>query len=200
MRRFHRPAGDGGFSLTELTVVITLMAVVGGVVATAATTGLKKQTQVQDRTDTLAQERTALQRIGRDIRSAATVQYALDNELILEEVQTSTSWTVDYKLVADGSKYDLTAVRTDKATGNSTTTILLRNVVMTAGKPLFSYLKNPSTTSSVTTTDCSIAGSTPTRHAQDCIGTITVDVQVQPTSLARPIEMVDNGTELRNAP
>jgi prepilin-type N-terminal cleavage/methylation domain-containing protein len=198
-RRLRGTPQEAGFSLTELMVVVTLMGIVGAVVAAATTTGLHKQTQVQDRTDTMAQARTALQRIGRDVRSTSGIVVATDTMLQLNETQTSTSWTVTYQLQADGSTYDLTAVRSDQP---GVTTILLKNLVNITTSPVFKYGVNPNyspTGTTVDTSTCAIAGTSPTQYGQSCIGTVYLHLNIQPSTLSQPIDMSDNGTELRNA-
>jgi Tfp pilus assembly protein FimT len=207
MRRAFR--GDSGVTLSELMVVVTLTGIIGSIVTAAATTGLRQQTKVQDRTDALAQARTTLQRTGRDIRSASSIATARDDTLVLIESQSTVTRTMTYSLVADGSRYDLVVDESDvsASTGAALTApprrILQRNLVNTSATPVFSY--SPTSTyaslgtAGVNATTCAITGSSPKQYAQQCIGTITLHLLVQPSSLSAAIDVSDNGTELRNA-
>jgi prepilin-type N-terminal cleavage/methylation domain-containing protein len=190
---------DEGFSLTELLVVLVLFAIIGGVITTASVTGLSHQTSLQDRSDALAQARTAVQRIDRDIRSAYPLLAASSTRLVLQEVQPTVTRTMTYAV--SGTK--LTVGETDTtATGTTTTPTksLLTNLVTTS--PVFSVSPIPGyvapSGSGVTAATCAMSGGT--AYDPGCVGTITVHVVVRPPSLSTPVSLTDNGTELRNAP
>jgi prepilin-type N-terminal cleavage/methylation domain-containing protein len=201
-----RRGNDSGFTLTELLVVMTLSGILGGIVVVAATTGLHKQTQVQDRADALSQTRTALQRIDRDIRSSNPLALAQDNEIVLIETQATVTRTMTYSLVPDGTTYDLEQDESDVTnTGAAMPEVapveLLRNVVNPAGSPVFQYVKSPTYTvpsDGSVDASCVIAGKSPVTYDPTCIGTVVVHLEVEPPSLSGPVDMTDNGTDLRN--
>lgn len=173
MRRAAR--GDAGFTLTELLVVIVLTGIIGSIVVAAVTTGLHQQTKVEDRNDALAQARTALQRIDRDVRSSNPLKCASATRLVLAEVGSTTTY-VTYSVIAQSATRDEIVVDNAAPTSCATDvtptsrTVLLTNLVNTATNPVFSFSS----------------------------GTVTVNVQVQPPTLAQPVSLSDNGVDLRN--
>jgi prepilin-type N-terminal cleavage/methylation domain-containing protein len=200
---------DGGFTLTELLVVMTLSGIIGSVVVAAVTTGLHKQTQVQDRNDALAQARTALQRVDRDIRSTSAVEAATPTEIKLQESQSTVTRLMDYRIVPGiGSFSDLVVDETDTSNPPGVAmpavaeVTLLTDLVQTASHQVFNFapIANYGAPSTVSNVTCAVAGTSPTAYDPSCIGTITVSLMVQPHSLAQPISMTDNGTDLRNLP
>lgn len=200
---------DSGFTLTELMVVITLTGIIGSVVTAAATTGLHKQTQIEDRNDALAAVRTTFERVGRDIRSAAYLELAEDNVIKVCEMQASGAKTMTYSLVADGSKYDLVVDEDDATTCYATTStprarkVVLRNVVNPATSPVFNYTPtstySPPAAGGVTASTCVITGASPVQYDQKCVGTVTIHLLVYPSTLSAAMDVSDNGTEIRNA-
>jgi hypothetical protein len=79
--------------------------------------------------------------------------------------------------------------------------VLLKYLVVTAATPVFNF--SPLTTgytgaSSVNTSTCAVSGTSPVAYAPDCVGTVTVSLHLQPGTLAQPISLSDNGTDLRN--
>lgn len=195
----HRRPSDGGFTLTEALVVMVLFAIVGAIVTTASVSGLRHQTQLQDRSGALAQARTALERIDRDIRSANPLLSASSSQIAMQVVEPTKTRTVTYSV----SGTQLIVRESDKSTAGITTTsskVLLPNLVSTSTNPVFSvspvvgYVARSG--SGVTATTCAMSGG----YDPGCIGTITVHVMVQPSTSRAPVSVSDNGTELRNAP
>lgn len=195
-------ADDRGVTLPELLVVMVLFAIVGGIVVTLSVSGLHHQTELQDRSDTLAQARTALERIDRDIRSTYPLLAASPTQLVLQEVQPTVTRTMTYSV--SGNELVVAETDTPLAGGatTSTTKVLLRNLVSTGTNPVFSVTPVTGyvapTGSGVNASTCALAGST--SYDPGCVGSITVHVMVQPASLQAPVNLSDNGTELRNAP
>jgi prepilin-type N-terminal cleavage/methylation domain-containing protein len=184
-KRHGRPSrSDAGFTLTELLVAIVLFAIVGGAITMAATSGLHHQREVQDRGDALAQARTALQRIDRDIRSTSALAYVGSTAIAMNETGSGTTTQVCYWVDVTGTQLLTRSIAyspsTKCLTASSTPTVLLRNLVNTS-------------TTSVFTTNAGCVGSTA------CVNTVTVQISVQPSSLSQPVTVTDNGTELRNA-
>lgn len=195
-------ADDRGVTLTELLIVMLLFGIVGGIVTTASVTGLHHQTALQDRSDTLAQSRTALERIDRDVRSAYPLLSVSPTQLVLQEVQPTVTRKMTYSV--SGTQLAVTEADTPSAGGATTTSskVLLRNLVSTTTNPVFSvapvagYVAPAG--SGVTAATCAMAGST--SFDPGCVGTVTVHVMVQPSTLKGPVNVSDNGTVLRNAP
>ncbi|HEX3708081.1 MAG TPA: type II secretion system protein [Mycobacteriales bacterium] len=201
---FRRRAAsdDRGVTLPELLVVIVLFAIVGGIVVTLSVSGLHHQTEVQDRSDTLAQARTALERIDRDIRSAYPLLSVSPTRLVLQEVQPTVTRTMTYAV--SGSQLVVSETDTPIAGGAATSsnTVLLRNLVSTVTNPVFSvapvtgYVAPAG--SGVNAVTCAMTGSS--SYDPGCVGKVTVHVMVQPATLKAAVSLSDNGTELRNAP
>lgn len=198
-RRRRRTVTDDGFTLTELLVSMAIFSIVSGMVTTAAVTGLHKQTEVANRDDALAQMRTALQRIDREIRSTYPLLSASSTQLVLREVESTVTRTVTFQVTGS----TLTWGETDTDANGSTTTIpartLLTNLVDTASSPVFSFAPFPGYAapagSGVDASTCAMAGGIDA----GCVGTITVRLTVLPPSLGTALTMTDSGTDLRNA-
>ena len=201
-RRTAAWADDRGVTLTELLVVMVLFAIVGGIVTTASVTGLHHQNEVQDRSDALAQARTALQRIDRDIRSAYPLLSVSPTQLVLREVQPTVTRTMTYTV--SGNQLVVSEAATATSGGATTTSskVLLRNLVGTTTnqvfsvKPVTGYVAP--TGSGVTAATCAMSGSA--SYDAGCVGSVTVHVMVQPPTVRAPVNVSDNGTVLRNAP
>lgn len=211
LRPRRRRGDDRGFTLTELLVVIMLFGVIGSIVTTAATTGLRHQTQLQDRSTALSEARVAVQRVDRDIRSASQVDYATASKLVMQEstytgsTATGSEW-VCYYTTTVGSDTELIQQfdpTSDSCPSTSPTLskVLVHHVVNAAATPVFAYSPIAgftATASSVDSSSCAISGSSPASYAPSCIGTITVHLLVQPSTISTPVSMNDNGTEVRN--
>jgi prepilin-type N-terminal cleavage/methylation domain-containing protein len=193
---------DRGFTLTEMLVVTVLMGIVGAIVTTTSISGLHHETQLQDRSDSLAQARTALERIDRDIRSTYPLLAASPTQLVLQEAQPTVTRTMTYTVT--GSQLVVSETDTPVSGGAATSfsSVLLRNVVGTATNPVFSVTPYAGyvapTGSGVNAATCAMTGTA--SYDPGCVGTITVHVMVQPSSLKAPVNLTDNGTDLRNAP
>ncbi|HVW80676.1 MAG TPA: type II secretion system protein [Mycobacteriales bacterium] len=190
---------DAGFTLTEMLVVTVLFGIVGTIVTTMSVTALRQQTRVQDRSDTLAQARTALERIDRDIRSANPLLAASPTTLVLREVEPSLTRTVTYS----AANNQLVTSESDTTSAGATTTsstVLLRNLANSTSVPLFSVTPVLGYTapagSGVSASTCAMSSG----FDPGCIGVVTVDLLVRPSSTGAPINISDSGTELRNAP
>jgi type II secretory pathway component PulJ len=67
---------EQGTSLAELVVVIALLAIVGTMIAQSMVSAVRVSTSGEDRSFTLADTRTALERVERDIRAANPIETA----------------------------------------------------------------------------------------------------------------------------
>jgi prepilin-type N-terminal cleavage/methylation domain-containing protein len=192
-------AADAGFTLTELLVSIGIFSIISGMVTTAAVTGLRQQTQVANRDDALAQMRTALQRIDREIRSAYPLLSASPTRLVLREVQPTATRTVTFEVSGKNLTWSQTSVSPTGSTTTLPTRVLLTNLVDTATNPVFSFAPITGYTapsgSGVNPSTCALGSGIDA----PCVGTITVQVRVHPPHLAAALSMTDHGTQLRNA-
>lgn len=191
----YRGVDDRGFTMAETLVVAVLFAIVGTIVTLASTSGLHHQTQLQDRNAAITEVRTALQRIDRDIRSANPLLAASSSQIVLQEVEPTVTRTVTYAV----SGSHLVASETDKTTAGVTTTTsktLLSNLVSTT-TPVFSVTPTLGYTAAngVNASTCAMS----VGYDPGCVGTITVRLTVQPSTLKDAVSVSDNGTELRNS-
>jgi prepilin-type N-terminal cleavage/methylation domain-containing protein len=202
MRRHVDPAAsDRGFTLAETLVSIVLFGLVSGMVTSAAVSGLHNQAQVQDRKDALAQARTALQRIDRDIRSADyPVWFVNSTTLVLAEKQGTVTRRMTYSVAGPDLNVDERDYSSSGSASDVPTRTLLDDLV-TTGDPVFSFASysgyQARSGTNVNTSTCALTDGT---IDTGCVGTITVTVTVQPQGLDQPVSLTDNGTELRNAP
>jgi len=206
--RLHRRRADrdGGFTLSEMLVVIVLFGIIGTIIATTVRMGLKHQTQLQDRNAAFAGVREVIQRVDRDIRAANPLESASATQIQLYEnegASAATGQVVTYAVVATSST---TAELTYNAGDGSATRTLITNLVQTSTNPIFSfspasdYAANQTTAQSLVTnaSTCAIRA-TPTQYDPSCVGMITVHLMAQPSTINQPVNVSDNGTELRNA-
>lgn len=196
----HLIAAEGGFTLAEVLVSIVVFGLVAAVVTEASISGLSRQMQLQNREDALAQARTALERVDRDIRSADVPVYEVSpTRIMVGETQASGMRTMTYWVDGASLKVDETDYSTSGSTSNAPTRILLNNLVDLATDPVFSFssysgYQAPSGTN-VNAATCEMPGGA---IDTGCVGTIKVDLSVQPEYLGQPVSVSDNGTELRN--
>lgn len=171
---------DAGYTLTEMLVVIVMFAIVGAAITGAVVTGLQHQNSLQDRSNAIATARTALERIDRDVSSADPLVSYSASQLVVTEVPDlavpTATREITYSVVVVGSTQDLVADETDTSSTGVVTTVprrvLVTHVVNTTATPVFSY---------------------DTTNA-----TVTVQLLVQPPSLAAPVRISDSGTTVRN--
>jgi prepilin-type N-terminal cleavage/methylation domain-containing protein len=197
LRRWSRAAAEDGFTLTELLVSLGVFSIVSAMVTTAAVAGLHQQTKVQNRDDALAQMRTALQRIDRDIRSASPLLAASPSRLVLRESGDGVTRDVTYQVDGTNLTVDETKTAPDGATTTSITKVLLANLTTSAVfsfAPITGYTA-PSGSGINAATCVTTAGSV----AVGCVGTITTRISVRPGRVAGALTLSDNGTQLRNA-
>jgi prepilin-type N-terminal cleavage/methylation domain-containing protein len=204
--------GDRGFTLVEVLMVLLLFGIVSAIVAAVTTSGLHHQRELQDRSDALASARTAMQRIDRDIRSTSQIDYATSSELLMQEplytgtTVTGSRWVCYYTRTVGTATTLVQDVNTASdvcpSTPSTLSKVLVSNVTNSDASPLFSF--SPVTSyaapsgSSVDASTCAMSGTSPAAYDPSCIGTVTVHILTQPSSLSGPVSVSDNGTELRN--
>ena len=85
MRRVRR--GPDGFSLVELLVVLFVLAVVSGIVATSLARGLQADRQAQSRIEAFEDMQVALERMSREVRAAVPPLRTWDDRDIEFDIQ-----------------------------------------------------------------------------------------------------------------
>lgn len=91
-----RLRSDQGVTLVELLVVMVLLGVVGAVVTTAVTTGLRSASSTTARTMAIHDAEIALQRVARDLRAAEPIYLSAGGDYTTE---------VGAEFVRDGSTH-----------------------------------------------------------------------------------------------
>lgn len=193
----QRGMTDAGFTLTELLVSIVIFGIVSAMVTVASISGLGRQTQVANRDDALAQLRTALQRVDRDIRSANPLLSVSSNQLVVREIQAGYTHDLTYSVVGTNLLQDQKTTSPSGVVTNATQRTLLTNLVVSS--PVFTVSPKSGYTaqagSGVNTTTCVLSGAID----PGCVGSITVQVSIKPAHLPHAVTMTDGGVELRNA-
>jgi prepilin-type N-terminal cleavage/methylation domain-containing protein len=202
---------DQGFTLVELLMFILLFGIVSAVITTVSTSGLHRQRELQDRGDALAQARTAVQRVDRDIRSATYLDKGTSSMLLLQEplysgtTVTGIRWSCYYTYATGGSTELVGDINLTSASWpcapSATSQVLLRHVTNSSTSPLFSFSPKSgfsSTSGTVNSGTCAMSGTSPVSYEPSCVGTVTVHALIQPPSLNGAVSVTDNGTELRN--
>lgn len=203
MTNRRRPAvADPGFTLAEMLVSVVVFGGVCAVVTEASISGLTHQRSLQNREAALAQARTALQRVDRDIRSAAYPVLSVSaTRLVLEEDQATVTRVMTYSVVGTKLYVDETDKWTSGSVSQAPRRTLLDDVVGLGTDTVFSFSSYPGyqapSGTYVSTSSCAMTSGT---VDTGCVGSIQVDLSVQPEFLSTPVGVTDNGTELRNAP
>jgi prepilin-type N-terminal cleavage/methylation domain-containing protein len=80
----RRPCGDAGFTLVELLITMVILGIVGAMTVTIVTNTLQTTRAAQERSITITQAQTALERLARDIRTADPLVVAAANDMTLD--------------------------------------------------------------------------------------------------------------------
>jgi prepilin-type N-terminal cleavage/methylation domain-containing protein len=128
---------EGGFTLVELLVVLVLLGVVGGIVASGLTTAMRSTRQTQARIDAMAELQRGAERISRELRAACPVVGILDPHEVTAAIQR------------DGERLRHT-YRFDAATGILSQTVARDDAgtwtTVVDGRPLVQDLLDPTAT------------------------------------------------------
>lgn len=132
----HRLSGeDHGVSLVELLVVMLLMTIVGGIVATSLVLGMQKSAAARARVDEVAAMERSLEAISRELRAACPLQTADP----LKAVAVIDRGTEQLRFTYAVSGGELTELRERRSGGSwvvLSSRTLLDDVVNT---PVFTY-------------------------------------------------------------
>ena len=177
--RPRRRRGEDGFTVVELLVTMSILAVVMAFVTGTVVSALRTQRRQTAQVAALNDAKLAFERVTRDIRGANPLQEAEPDRISLDvRLEDSTVRTVSYERAAGASS--LTA--TEAATGART---LVGNLV--PGQPLFLFhLADGSTASGASAFDLR------------SVLSITVRLQVEPAGAGRVVDLT-NRVVLRNA-
>jgi prepilin-type N-terminal cleavage/methylation domain-containing protein len=124
------PHHEAGFTLVELLVVVTLLAVVGSIVTAGVVQALSTARRGQARVYALTDLEVGAHRIGRDLRAADPILVAQPDTLSLTVYRNGGRYRYDY-VVAGGT---MTETRTFYSTPTTST------VASTTSKPLIAAL------------------------------------------------------------
>jgi prepilin-type N-terminal cleavage/methylation domain-containing protein len=198
---------DGGFTLSEMLVVLVIFGIIGGIVATVVRVGLTHQTQIEARNGAMADARKVIQRVDRDIRSAFLDKATTPSAIVLDEylngvtaAPTVVTYSVSTTPGASSSQLNYQACAT------CTAQVLITNLVPTSTSPVFSFGSTYDYSTSQPAADAGTVNNqtcayvaNPTQIKSNCVGVITVHLLVQPPTLNGPVNVGDGGTELRNS-
>jgi prepilin-type N-terminal cleavage/methylation domain-containing protein len=201
----RRRGSQDGFTLVEMLVTILIFGIVAIAITGATIVGFHTDEKTNYRNQAIASGRTALERLDRDIRDADPLVSVSPTTMVLKE-QTSAAQNmtrqVTYQLV--NGKITVNEIDTTPAgciTGCTTTTLpqttLLANVVNNtsiAAQAVFT-LDTAATTVTQGGQPLVLNGANVTLEDE----TVTVDLMIQPSNLAAPVSVTDNGTNVRNA-
>jgi prepilin-type N-terminal cleavage/methylation domain-containing protein len=135
MRRLR---DEQGFSLVELTVVVALLGVVGGVGGNALLSTLRASDGIQQRAAAIADVRTALDTVARDVRAANPIGSAPAATSLDLSIYCSTGSSADCTASNRRAvRYSVTSDRLTRTRDGVDATILDRDLVDSA---VFSYL------------------------------------------------------------
>jgi prepilin-type N-terminal cleavage/methylation domain-containing protein len=149
------PADDAGYSLVELLVVVILLGVIGGIVSTAAISGMRSTRQTQNRAYSTEAIQAQLERMARDIRVADPIRAASATSITVDEYRGSTTcvreqWALTSgNLVVTAITYAAWASCSAYPSGVVPTSTVTRTVLTsldTSITPLFTFADSSGTT------------------------------------------------------
>ena len=139
---------EGGFTLVELLVVVTLLGIVGAVGTTAMIRALKTADKGQARVYGLADVQKGVERMSRELRAADPVETMSATSVSARVYRNGLCYRYTYALVGSEIRETLERLSpnpgvfnecTAVVSGTSATTVLVRGLTNTSTTPLFSY-------------------------------------------------------------
>ena len=98
--RRRAQAGDGGFSLMELLVVIFLMSIVGSITSVGIINAMKGTRQTQTRVLNQTGLETQLQRMARDLRVADPIRAVSTSSVVFDIYRSNGCRRIEYRVNA----------------------------------------------------------------------------------------------------
>lgn len=197
MRRLG-PSDEGGFSLIEILVAMSLFVLVGTLTLNVVVSGVRSQATLTERASAMANMREAAQRISRDVREADPVLHAEPRLLVIRQrLAGAVTRDLTYQVIGTNLVQDQTSTSAAGTVTVSPRLIIGFQIDPTAN--LFGYIKAPgyvTSGSSVDATTCAIAGTSPTSYSGDCLGSITLRL-THTLRRGSPLNL-DQTIELRN--
>jgi type II secretory pathway pseudopilin PulG len=197
-------ARDEGSMLVEMLVGMVLMSIVGMLVLQGIVDGFRSQRILQNRSEALAEVRTASERLARDIRGANPVLSATGTTLqIRRYAPNGDSVRMVWEITTTGGVTSLKKSVYTTPVGSTTegpavTTTALDK--LTASVEPFTYYPVANFTvpsgSTVSATTCAITGTSPVQYAPTCIGEVFLHLS-RTVSGHTPVA-VDAEIDLRN--
>lgn len=196
-----RDRDEDGFSLIELLVVIILFGVVSALVSASIIRALQSQQESTSRGTALSELKTAVSRIGREVRGASAVLTAQDGTLSFTEDDGTKLRTMTYRLVTSAGTTKLTLDETDASyagasLGSVATRTVIDNLVNTSSVPVFGYLGRGD--DSCASGALPVVSTAPNTYDTSCVGSVIVHFQRRPAHSGVAVDFSDI-IDLRNA-
>lgn len=130
--RAQQARSSDGVTLVELLVVLVLLAVIGSLIGTSVTRGLRADAQARSRIEALEDMQLAMERMSREIRAADPLRVADDHEVEVQVRRQDSCRRFTY--LYDPADRELTATEErlesdcETVTGSFGPQVLLRDV------------------------------------------------------------------------
>jgi prepilin-type N-terminal cleavage/methylation domain-containing protein len=192
---------EQGFSLVELLVVIILFGVISALVSASIIRALQSQQESTSRGTALSELKTAVARIGREVRGATDVLTAQDGKLSFTEDDGTKLRTMTYQLVTTAGTTKLTLIESDASyagasLGTKPTRTVIDNLVNTSSVAVFSYLGTGD--DSCVSGALPVVATAPNAYDTSCVGSVVVHFQRRPAHSGVAVDFSDI-IDLRNA-
>lgn len=204
------PGDEDGFTLPELLITVLLLGIVSVLLLTTLTTVTRVSSRTQDRNATLADARTALEIIARDLRAANPVNAVTGATAVYDnQVSFSVFCTTGASCTAGARSvtYTVTGGRLDQTTGGATKTLLgpdgtatlatsaRRGAIVNAtSEPVFTYFDR---TGAVIATS-STGGTRPGTYFRDCTKRVRILLKVRSAANTSDTVELTTAVNLRN--
>lgn len=191
-------SGDEGISLVEVLVGMSLMALVGTLVLSTVTSGLRTQRTMTDRASGMADLRTAAQRLSKDVREADPLLLAQEQALAVRQAVAGGHRDVTWRVIGTELVKDESTTTAAGVVSALPRVVVLRGLEAGAAPfgvvPSATYAPRAGSTTDPGT--CVLAGSTPTTYAPECVGSVTL--RLTRTLLTGAPLALEQTVELRN--
>jgi len=198
----RRPSGEAGASLIEMLITIVIFGVVGTVVTTVTVTGMHDQVRITSHSEQIAEVRTTLDRVTREIRDADDLGAVTSSGLTVYQDNGTGHKKLVYAVVPNGTTSKLTLDvsylnSSYGVTANDAQRTLVENLVDTSTQPVFAYRPwpnyTPATGSTVSAATCADSAH-PGYYGAECVGSITLHVRDSVPNTNEVIDVTDSIT------